>query len=163
MQPVTATPFKFPLKARGMTVLAQVSAVLLMSQSADFIVLQTLDGPDLLSEGIDAQVVNLPKGMNAETFAEQVVQAEHLKAWDDGPIRQNERPGPLGYRSLDEGSGKSIVVYYSREGSGPNVVCRLRTKGNTGMSAARYRALRWCAKQVGVQLPTSPPLPVGRN
>jgi hypothetical protein len=146
-----------------MTVLAQISAILLMSQSADFIVLKTLDGPDLLREGIDAQVINLPKGVNAESFAEQVVQAEHLKAWDDGPIRRNERPGPLGYRALDEGSGRSIVVYYSAEGSGPSVVCRLRTKGNTGMSAARYRALRWCAGQVGVELSASPPPPVGRN
>lgn len=154
-------PSQVFLETRGMTMLAQGLAILLMVQSTDFTVLRALDGSDLLSEGIDAQAINLPKGVNAESFAEQVVQAEHLKAWDDGPIRQNDSPGPLGSKSLSEGNGRSIVVYYSREGNGPSVVCRLRTKGARGMSAARYRALRWCAGQVGVGLPTSPPPPVG--
>lgn len=162
MQTVVA-PLKFSQKAHDMTVLAQGLAFLLASQSADFTVLRTLDGSDLLVEGIDAQVIDLPKGMDAESFAEQVVRAEHLRAWDDGPIQRNERPEPLGYRALSEGSGRSIVVYYSREGNGPSVVCRLRTKGATGLSAARYRALRWCAGQLGLALPTSPPPPVGRN
>lgn len=146
-----------------MTVLARSLAILLTSQSADFTVLRTLEGSDLLADGIDAQVIDLPKEMKAESFAEQVVEAEHLKAWDGGPIRQNERPEPLGYKSLSEGSGRSIVVYYSREGNGPSVVCRLRTKGATGLSPARYRALRWCAGQLGLGLPVSPPPPVGRH
>ncbi|MBI1684669.1 hypothetical protein [Caulobacter hibisci] len=141
--------------------LAQGLAILLLSQSADFTVLRTLDGADLLAGGIDAQVIDLPKAVTPEAFAEQVVQAEHLKAWDDGPITQNERPGALGYKAIHEGSGRSIVVYYARQENGPSVVCRLRTKGATGISAARYRALRWCAGQVGVDLPAIPPPPVG--
>ncbi|HWU80893.1 MAG TPA: hypothetical protein VN158_12625 [Caulobacter sp.] len=146
----------------GMTVLAGSLAILLMAQSADFTVLRTLDGSDLLSEGIDAQVIGLPKTTSADAFAGQVVQAEHLKAWDDGPITENKGPGPLGYKAVSEGSGRSVVVYYSREAGGPSVVCRLRTKGATGLTAARYRALRWCAGQVGVALPASavPPVPL---
>jgi len=158
-----ATPFKFSQEARDMMMPAQGLAILLVSQSADFTVLRALDGSDLLVEGIDAQMIDLPKGINAESFAEQVVRAEHLKAWDDGPIRRNERLEPLGYKALSDGRGRSIVVYYSREGNGPSLVCRLRTRGATGLSAARYRALRWCAGQLGLELPTSPPPPVGRN
>ena len=146
-----------------MTVLAQGLAILLASQSADFTLLRALDGSDLVREGIDAQVIALPQGMDVALFAEQVVQAEHLKAWNDGPIRRNERPEPLGYKALSEGGGRSVVVYYSRAENGPRVVCRLRTKGVTGLSATRYRALRWCAGQLGIELPTSPPPPVGGN
>jgi len=146
-----------------MTLLSQGLVILFLAQSAELAVLRVLEGSDLSSEGIDAQVISLPRGVSAESFAEHVVQAEHLKAWGDGSIRQNETPGPLGYRALSEGSGRSIVVYYSREEKGPSVVCRLRTKGARGLSAARYRALRWCAGQVGVELPASPPPPVGGN
>lgn len=144
-----------------MTLLAQGLAILLMSQSADLAVLKTLDGSDLADAGIDAQVIRLPEGASAAAFAEQVVRAERLKAWDDGPMRQNERPEPLGYKAVTESGGRTVVVYYSREANGPDVVCRLRTKTATGLSAARYRALRWCAGQVGVELPTAPVPPVG--
>jgi hypothetical protein len=146
-----------------MAVLAGTLAILLTLQGADFTVLRGLDGSDLLREGIDAQAITIPKGVSAEIFAEQVVLAEHLKSWDDGPMTENKRPEPLGYRSIHESNGRSIVVYYSREANDPKVVCRLRTKGATGLSAARYRALRWCAGQVGVELPTSLVAPVGQS
>jgi len=146
-----------------MMMLAQSLAILLMAQDAGFTVLATLDGADLQGEGIDAQVISLPKAVSADVFAEQVVRAEHLKAWNDGPIMENTRPEPLGYKAITEGGGRSIAVYYSRAAKGPEVVCRLRTKGATGLSAARYRALRWCAGQVGITLPTSPVPPVGRS
>jgi hypothetical protein len=146
-----------------MMALAASLAILLVAQGADFTVLKTLQGPDLLADGIDAQVIDLPKAASADAFAEQVVQAERLKAWDDGPITDNKQPGPLGYKATSEGSGKTVVAYYSREASGPRVVCRLRTKGATGLSPARYRALRWCAEQVGVTLPMSPVPPVAQG
>jgi hypothetical protein len=146
-----------------MTMLAGGLAILLLAQGGGFTVLKTLDGADLVDAGIDAQVIDLPKATSAAVFAEQVVLAEGLKAWNDGPISENTRAEPLGYKAISEGGGRSVVVYYSREANGPRVVCRLRTKGATGLSAARYRALRWCAGQVGVTLPEAPVPPVGRG
>lgn len=143
-----------------MTVLAVSLAISLMASSGDFAVLKTLDGPDLVAEGIEAQLIDLPQTISLEAFAEQVVQAEHLKTWDDGPIAENKQPGPLGYKAITESGGRTVVAYYSREANGPRAVCRLRTK-STGLGAARYRALRWCASQVGVVLPASPVPPVG--
>lgn len=144
-----------------MTMLAGSLAILLIAQSADFIALTTLDGLDLRDAGIDAQVIRRPNAMSVDAFAEKVVHAEQLKAWDGNPMVENKIPGPLGYKSLTQSDGRSVVVYYSRGANGPKVVCRLRTKGATGLSDARYRALRWCAGQVGVELPTSAAPPVG--
>eukprot|EP01035_Chromulina_nebulosa_P060070 gene60070-82190_t len=122
--------------------LAQIAAILLLSESAAFAILATLDGSDLVKDGIDAQAIYLPPAVAAEKFAEQVVEAEHLKAWNDGPMAKDAGPGLLGYRAVTAGSGRSVVVYFARVVDGPRVVCRLRTKGNTGLSDARYRAIR---------------------
>ena len=146
-----------------MTVLALSAAMLLLSQGASFTVLATLDGSDLESEAIDAQAIGLPHAVAADQFAEQVVQAEHLTSWNNGPMSNNRVGEPLGYKAVSAGDGRGVIVYYSPQVDGPRVVCRIRTNGQKGLSRARYRALRWCAEQVGVEVPLEPTAPIVRR
>ena len=144
--------------------LAQIVALLLLAspESASLAVLRTLDGPDLVKEGIEAEVIGLPPTLDAADFAAQVVDAEHLAAWNNGPMTEGEATAQLRYRAITAGDGRNVAVYYSSDPAGPRAVCRLRTT-QTGLSEARYRALRWCALQVGVLIPDEPAPPVGRR
>jgi hypothetical protein len=144
--------------------LAQFAALLLLAspQDAPLIVLKTLDGPDLVKAGISAEVIGLPPAIDAAAFAAQVVDGEHLKSFDGGPMTDGEATSGLSYKALTAGDGRSVVVYYARDPGGPKTVCRLRIT-QSGFSDARYRALRWCALQVGVLLPDEPAPPVGRR
>ena len=147
-----------------MTGLVQIAAMLLLAspQDASVVVLRALDGPDLLREGIEAEVVGLPPALDAADFAARVVDAEHLTSWNNGPMTEGEATGPLSYKAMTAGDGRSVVVYYSRDLGSPRAVCRLRIK-QSGFSDARFRALRWCALQVGVLLPDEPAPPVARR
>jgi hypothetical protein len=137
--------------------LVQIAALLLLAaQDASFAALRTLDGPDLVREGIVAEVIALPPGLDTAEFAARVVDAEQLPAWDDGrPMTDGEATSMLSYKAMTAGDGRGVVVYYSRDRAGPGTVCRLRTR-QTGFTDARYRALRWCALQVGVLIPDEP-------
>ena len=147
-----------------MSGLAQLAAMLLLSSPQDpsFIVLRALDGPDLVKEGIGAEVIGLPPALDAAEFAAQIVEAEHLKSWDGGPMTDGEATSGLSYKALTAGDGRSVVVYYAHDPDGPKAVCRLRIS-QSGFSDTRYRAQRWCALQVGVLLPDEPPPPVARR
>ncbi len=144
-----------------MTGLAQILAMLLLATppEAALVVLRALDGPDLVREGIEAQVIGLPPALDAGAFAAQVVEAEHLTSWNNGPMTEAEATGSLSYRALTAGDGRSVAVYYSQDPESPRAVCRLRTR-QTGLSDARYRALRWCVGQLGVLIPDKPAPPV---
>lgn len=144
--------------------LAQIAALLLLSspQAAPFNVVKALDGPDLAKEGLGAEVISLPPTVEAADFAAQVVESEHLKSWDDSPMTEGVATGPLSYKALTSGDGRSVVVYYSSDPGGPRAVCRLRVR-QSGFSDARFRALRWCALQVGVLLPDEPAPPVAQR
>ncbi|MGH6966815.1 MAG: hypothetical protein ACREE0_20235 [Phenylobacterium sp.] len=141
---------------------AQVLALLLLAtpEGGSFAILKALDGADLVPEGIEAQAIGLPPASDAAEFAGQVVEAEHLTSWNNGPMTEAEAIGSLSYKSLNAADGRTVIVYYSRDPSGPRAVCRLRVKQPNGLSDARFRALRWCALQVGVLLPDQPAAPV---
>jgi hypothetical protein len=137
--------------------LVQIAALLLLAaQDTSFAAVRALDGPDLVREGIVAEAIALPPGLDPGAFAARVVDAEQLPAWDDGrPMTDGEATSMLSYKAMTAGDGHGVVVYYSRDPAGPGLVCRLRTR-QAGFTDARYRALRWCALQVGVLIPDEP-------
>lgn len=142
--------------------LVLIAAAVLQSPAYDasLVILATLDAPDLTKEGIDAVIIRVPPPAAISAFAAGIVAAEHLKSWNGAIMADNAKPGPLGFKAMAAGDGRSIAVYYSREPGAPRMVCRLRTTHNTGLSDARYRAFQWCATQVGVEVPAKPAPPV---
>jgi len=144
--------------------LVQIAALLLQAAASDpsFAAVRALDHPDVVREGIVAEVIGLPPGVDRGEFAARVVEAEHLPSWNDGSMTSGEATGQLNYKSLTAGDGRGVVVYYSQDPGGPPTVCRLRTRQG-GFTDARYRALRWCALQVGVLIPDEPGQPVAKR
>jgi hypothetical protein len=134
--------------------------LLLAATGADLHVLNTLAGDDLARMGIVADLVERPRHVAGEAFAQQLVDAEGLRTWNGEQIEGPSRAA-MSVKAVVAGNGREIDVYYlARPGPGDDHVCRLRLNRG-GASTARWRAYRWCASSFGISTPETWPPPVG--
>jgi len=107
-------------------------------------------------EGLSVEWIARPRGVSAALFAERLAAAEGLVSWSGAdPVRS--RPGdPLQWRGRHAANGREVVVYFA---PGKPAVCRIRRQRG-GVSDMQWRAMRWCAAGLGIDLAEQRPPPL---
>lgn len=122
-------------------------------------VIARLEGDAFARAGIVAELIERPRGVSDEAFAQRLVDAEGLKPWADEPMGTAPAQRRVGSRAMFAGDGRAIIVNYrtgntARRGR----VCRQRLAPGP-MSGANWAAHRWCASKLGLKLPKiAPPI-----
>lgn len=134
---------------------------------------QALAGPtstmpmdeEMRIERVAADYFSVPPGTDARLIAEQYLEEEGLRQWNDGPPILLERP-EYSLMAITTGDGRNVrILFTSASSKSPPGICRVRALAANGVGPASYRASRWCAEKFGVELPETPAPPIvfGRN
>jgi hypothetical protein len=107
--------------------------------------------PEFSAQGIEVDLIRL-SGREPDTLAVQLVEAEGLTSWN-GEMTGIGAPSGLYLKAMTAGDGRNVAVVYR---NGRDAVCRVRAR-TTAATDARWRASRWCAAQMGVELPDRGP------
>lgn len=123
---------------------------------------QALSDPAVAAEGIGAELIARPAGESGPAAAARLVEAEGLTPWNPAvPTTKFDPRTGVGYRARHAGDGREVVVYFAvaAPADRPARLCRIRRQRG-GISAAHYRAIRWCFAGLGMTLPARPAPPV---
>ena len=116
----------------------------------------------MASASISADYFVLRRDADVLAEATELVNGEELTHADGSPpyVSSGQELSVMG---VTAGDGRMVVVLfdYGDEHTAP-AMCRIRA-GLNGSSPATYRARRWCAERLGVQLPQTTPSPIGNN
>lgn len=108
--------------------------------------------PEFLAQGIEVDLVQVRAGGRPDLLATQLVEAEGLTPWN-GEMTEMSAASGLSLKAITAGNGRNVAVVYRHDS---DLVCRVRAR-TTAATDARWRASRWCAAQLGVELPDRQP------
>jgi hypothetical protein len=130
-----------------------------LSVDAEPRVIARLKGDAFARAGIVAELVERPRGVSDEAFAQQLIDAEGLRPWNGEQTGSAPAKGRMGYKAVSAKDGRAIIVKYMGGDAGRHGrLCRLRLAPGP-MSPLNWDAHRWCASKFGLTLPkTAPPI-----
>ncbi|MDI1325690.1 MAG: hypothetical protein PSV23_02715 [Brevundimonas sp.] len=134
-------------------------ASLHLQTAETFPIVSRLSGDDLARREISVDLIARPATEEVSVFAGRVVEAEGLVSWDDKPMMEMTAENGLSFAGVTAGNGRNVSVVYLTDRPDSLLVCRIRAR-TTAFDHARYRAARWCAGQLGVELPEQPSPPI---
>jgi len=124
-------------------------------------VIARLDDAAASAVGISAEVIAAPHPGAVGEMIDGLVARETRVGWSRHEFRLSTSPVAVTAYN-DPRTGRSVGFYYrpDRPADLPPEVCRVQT-GPDFSNPARYVAIRWCHARLGVEMPLTPPPPVG--
>jgi hypothetical protein len=113
-------------------------------------------------DGVSAELVKISSNTSADAFASQLIEESGIVARPPLNSITGRTLGGLQAKGRSGGDGRTITVYFTRNG-GSRQVCIVRDGpfkvAPSGWIAARYEAFEWCHAAFGLKAPPAP-LPV---
>ena len=119
-------------------------------QPAARIVASRTSTPDMDGNVTVAELVERPRGLTDEAFAQHLIDASGLRHWDGEPMSFPAGVDHMGAKAVHASRGPEVTVYYFPSDSRiVGRVCRISRKRG-GMTPAWQQAQDWCASSFGL-------------
>lgn len=129
-----------------------ISALLIAAvalQPAARVVASRTSPPDMDGDVTVTELVERPRGMTDEAFAQQLIDASGLRNWDGKPLSFPAGPDSMGGKAVLARGAQVTVYYFPSASRKVGRVCRIsRPRG--GMTTAWQQAQDWCLASFGL-------------
>ncbi len=130
-----------------------ISALLIAAAAlhpATRIVASRTSTPDMDGNVTIAELVERPRGVTDETFAQQLIKTSGVRPWNGEPMSFPAGVDRMGAKAVHTSTGPEVTVYYFPSDSRiVGRVCRISRKRG-GMTLAWRQAQDWCASSFGL-------------